>query len=94
MAQIGTQKFTVEVEASVDPAEGYYLGEKQASPAEVTLRGPVDELARVARVVARVESDEKRDRTMLDSAALEFLDADGQPSQTAASRCWRVNRWR
>ena len=76
-AQIGTQKFTVEVEASVDPAEGYYLGEKQASPAEVTLRGPVDELARVARVVARVESDEKRDRTMLDSAALEFLDADG-----------------
>ena len=63
-AQIGTQKFTVEVEASVDPAE-------------VTLRGPVDELARVARVVARVESDEKRDRTMLDSAALEFLDADG-----------------
>lgn len=43
----------------------------------VTLRGPVDELARVARVVARVESDEKRDRTMLDSAALEFLDADG-----------------
>lgn len=43
-AQIGTQKFTVEVEASVDPAEGYYLGEKQASPAEVTLRGPVDEL--------------------------------------------------
>ena len=35
------------------------------------------ELARVARVVARVESDEKRDRTMLDSAALEFLDADG-----------------
>ena len=63
--------------AYVDPAEGYYLGEKQASPAEVTLRGPVDELARVARVVARVESDEKRDRTMLDSAALEFLDADG-----------------
>ncbi|MCQ5090567.1 CdaR family protein, partial [Ruthenibacterium lactatiformans] len=54
-AQIGTQKFTVEVEASVDPAEGYYLGEKQASPAEVTLRGPVDELARVARVVAGVE---------------------------------------
>ena len=41
-AQIGTQKFTVEVEASVDPAEGYYLGEKQASPAEVTLRGPVE----------------------------------------------------
>lgn len=37
----------------------------------------MDELARVARVVARVESDEKRDRTMLDSAALEFLDADG-----------------
>ena len=31
----------------------------------------------MARVVARVESDEKRDRTMLDSAALEFLDADG-----------------
>ena len=31
----------------------------------------------LARVVARVESDEKRDRTMLDSAALEFLDADG-----------------
>ena len=31
----------------------------------------------MARVVARVESEEKRDRTMLDSAALEFLDADG-----------------
>ena len=67
----------VDVTFAQDPAEGYYLGEKQASPAEVTLRGPVDELARVARVVARVESDEKRDRTMLDSAALEFLDADG-----------------
>ena len=31
----------------------------------------------IAELVARVESDEKRDRTMLDSAALEFLDADG-----------------
>lgn len=78
-AQIGTRKFTVEVDASIDPAEGYYLGEKQASPTEVTLRGPVEELDRVSRVRARVESSEPRDRTMLDSAALEFLDADGNP---------------
>ncbi len=76
-AQIGTRKFTVEVDASIDPAEGYYLGEKQASPTEVTLRGPVEELDRVARVAARVESAEPRDRTMLDSAELEFFDADG-----------------
>lgn len=78
-AQIGTRKFTVEIEAAVDPVEGYYLGEKQVSPTEVTLRGPVEELDRVSRVRARVESSEPRDRTMLDSAALEFLDADGNP---------------
>lgn len=76
-AQIGTRKFTVEIDASVDPAEGYYLGEKQASPTEVTLRGPVEELDRVARVAAQVESDEPRERTMLDSAALLFFDAEG-----------------
>ena len=78
-AQIGTQKFPVEIDASIDPAEGYYLGEKQASPTEVTLRGPVEELARVKRVAARVESDEPRDRTMLDSAGLEFFDENGEP---------------
>lgn len=78
-AQIGTQKYPVEIDASIDPAEGYYLGEKQASPTEVTLRGPVEELARVARVAARVESAEPRDRTMLDSAALEFFDENGEP---------------
>ncbi|MBD5093628.1 MAG: hypothetical protein HDT26_04960 [Subdoligranulum sp.] len=78
-AQIGTQKFPVEVDASIDPAEGYYLGEKQTSPTEVTLRGPVEELARVKRVAARVESDEPRDRTMLDSAGLEFFDENGEP---------------
>lgn len=78
-AQIGTQKFPVEIDASIDPAEGFYLGEKQASPTEVTLRGPVEELAHVARVAARVESDEPRDRTMLDSAGLELLDENGEP---------------
>lgn len=78
-AQIGTQKYPVEIEAAVDPAEGYYLGEKQASPTEVTLRGPVEELARVKRVAARVESAEPRDRTMLDSAGLEFFDENGEP---------------
>lgn len=78
-AQIGTQKYPVEIDASIDPAEGYYLGEKQSSPTEVTLRGPVEELARVKRVAARVESDEPRDRTMLDSAALEFFDENGEP---------------
>ena len=78
-AQIGTQKYPVEIDASIDPAEGYYLGEKQASPTEVTLRGPVEELARVKRVAARVESGEPRDRTMLDSAGLEFFDENGEP---------------
>ena len=77
-AQIGTQKYSVEIDASIDPAEGYYLGEKQASPTEVTLRGPVEELTRVKRVAARVESDEPRDRTMLDSAGLEFFDENGE----------------
>lgn len=77
-AQIGTQKYPVEIDASIDPAEGYYLGEKQASPTEVTLRGPVEELARVKRVAARVESAEPRDRTMLDSAGLEFFDENGE----------------
>lgn len=77
-AQIGTQKYPVEIDASIDPAEGYYLGDKQASPTEVTLRGPVEELALVKRVVARVESAEPRDRTMLDSAELEFLGENGE----------------
>ena len=77
-AQIGTQKYPVEIDASIDPAEGYYLGEKQASPTEVTLRGPVEELARVKQVAARVESAEPRDRTMLDSAELEFFDENGE----------------
>ena len=77
-AQIGTQKYPVEIDASIDPAEGYYLGEKQASPTEVTLRGPVEELARVKHVAARVESAEPRDRTMLDSAELEFFDENGE----------------
>lgn len=77
-AQIGTQKYPVEIDASIDPAEGYYLGDKQASPTEVTLRGPVEELALVKHVVARVESAEPRDRTMLDSAELEFLGENGE----------------
>lgn len=77
-AQIGTQKYPVEIDASIDPAEGYYLGDKQASPTEVTLRGPVEELAHVKHVVARVESAEPRDRTMLDSAELEFLGENGE----------------
>ncbi len=76
-AKIETKKFAVEVDAQVDPAENYYLGEKVVSPAEVTLRGPENELKQVARVAARVISEEKRDRTMLDSARLMLLDSDG-----------------
>lgn len=76
-AQIGTQKFTVEVEASVDPAEGYYLGEKQASPAEVTLRGPESQMSQVDKVVANVALSGQRTESALATAQLEFWDKDG-----------------
>lgn len=83
-AKIETKKFKVEVDAQVDPAENYYLGEKVVSPAEVTLRGPENELKQVDRVMARVVSEEQRDRTMLDSARLMLLDSDGNEIENSS----------
>ncbi len=82
-AQIGTQKFSVDIGVGVEAAEGYCLGEAHASPTEVTLRGPVEELERISSVRARVENGEALESTVLDSAPLEFLDKDGRVVETS-----------
>lgn len=81
-AQIDTRKYAVEAQANVEAAEGYTLNGTQSSPTEVTLRGPVEELERIARVRARIESSEPLTGTLLDSAPLEFLDSEGRVVET------------
>lgn len=77
-AKIDTRKFAVEVDANVDAADGYVLDTAQVSPNEVTLRGPVEELDRIARVRARLEGSAPLENTLLGSAPLDFLDAQGR----------------
>lgn len=81
--KIDTRKFPVEAHLGLEAAEGYCLGEAQISPGEVTLRGPVEELERIDKVRARVESSTPIDRSLLNSASLDFLDAEGRVVDTA-----------
>lgn len=81
-AKIEARKYAVEADANVEAADGYVLNTALVSPNEVTLRGPVEELDRIARVRARLESGEALKSTLLGSASLEFLDSQGRVVET------------
>ena len=53
-----SQRFTVDAFVTVTAPVGFKYSDGEAQPRHVTVRGPANEVARVARVVARVEAGE------------------------------------
>ncbi|MEG0649552.1 MAG: CdaR family protein [Oscillospiraceae bacterium] len=78
--KIEEKKMPITVAISgIEPDIGYFMDAPIAAPAEVTLRGPVTEISRVAKVVANVVSTEKRKESSIKTASLEMQDKDGTP---------------
>ena len=79
-ATLTQKKFVVETDTSaVKPADGYILTGAYATPGEVTLTGPEEEIQSVGRVVARVEIDEELTSTQIATAQLVIYDKNDNP---------------
>lgn len=76
--RVKTQKFTVETDlAGIRIADGYILGQGYATPGEVTLTGPENEMSMVSRVVASVKLDKQQQSTSITMAELQLYDKEG-----------------
>lgn len=79
-AKLQQKKFVVETDTSgIKPADGYILSKAYATPGEVTLTGPEEEIQAVGRVVARVEIAEELTSTRIATATLTVYDKEGNP---------------
>lgn len=79
-ATLTQKKFVVETDTSgVKPADGYILTGAYATPGEITLTGPEEEIQSVGRVVARVEIDEELTSTRIAAAELTVYDKNDNP---------------
>ncbi|MBC5582012.1 hypothetical protein H8S23_10895 [Anaerofilum sp. BX8] len=77
-ATLTQKKFVVETDTSgVKPKDGYILTNAYATPGEVTLTGPQEEIRSVGRVVAKVEIGEELTSTRIATAGLTIYDKDG-----------------
>ncbi len=76
--KIEEKKMPITVVATgIEPEIGYYMDQPVAAPGEVTLRGPVTEISRVAKVVANVTTSEKHKESSIKTAELELQDKEG-----------------
>ena len=79
-ATLTQKKFVVETDtSSVKPADGYILTGAYATPGEVTLTGPEEEIQSVGRVVAKVSVDEELTSTRIATAELIIYDKNDNP---------------
>lgn len=75
--KLSTKSFPVEFQLRGQVAEGYQAGTAAINPETVTVSGPVEQVARVARVVAVLE-DENLDERFAGDLPLTLLDAEGE----------------
>ncbi len=75
--KLSTKSFPVEFQLKGQVAEGYQAGTAAINPETVTVSGPVEQVARVARVVAVLE-DENLDERFAGDLPLTLLDAEGE----------------
>lgn len=75
--KLSTKSFPVEFQLKGQVAEGYQAGTAAINPETVTVSGPVEQVARVARVVAVLE-DENLDERFVGDLPLTLLDAEGE----------------
>ncbi len=79
-ATLTQKKFVVETDTSgVKPADGYILTGAYATPGEITLTGPEEEIQSVGRVVASVSIDEELTSTRIAVAQLTIYDKNDNP---------------
>ncbi len=69
-------KYPIEVETTGEPANGCAVTETSVQPDAVTVTGPVDNVRRIARVVAYADVTDLNEDTSA-NALLHFIDADG-----------------
>ena len=79
-ATLTQKKFVVETDTSgVKPADGYILTGAYATPGEVTLTGPEEEIQSVGRVVAKVGIEEELTSTRIATGELIIYDKNDNP---------------
>jgi YbbR domain-containing protein len=59
------------------PENDYILGSVSATPSSVTVRGPEQQVNRIAKAVVRADLDEPLTRSQVVSSEIIFMDADG-----------------
>ncbi len=81
--RIVTQSFPVQIDSSnVRVADGYLLDTISVSPAEVSVTGPSEDVAKIVKVVASLSAMESAGdiwETKLTRGIVQLLDADGAP---------------
>lgn len=77
--EVETKTFPITVLSDgVTAATGYFKDEPTLSTGEATVTGPTSEVAKVNRVVARVDVDEERSESLTYGAQLQMEDGEGE----------------